>query len=47
MPTVNAAIEQLARIGLVQEITGKRRGRVYAYRDYLRILNDSADFPPR
>ena len=39
MPTVNAALEQLLKLGIVEEVTGKRRGRVFAYRDYLTILH--------
>lgn len=42
MPTVNAALEQLIKLGIVQEITGKRRGRVYAYAEYLNILRAEA-----
>lgn len=39
-PTVNAALADLAQLGIVQEVTGRRRGRVYAYRAYLDILNE-------
>ncbi len=39
-PTINAAFEELQKLGIVEEITKKRRGRVYAYRDYLAILNE-------
>ncbi len=41
-PTINAAFEELQKLGIVEEITKKRRGRVYAYRDYLAILNEGA-----
>ncbi|HVY42066.1 MAG TPA: hypothetical protein VG966_03485, partial [Hyphomicrobiaceae bacterium] len=41
-PTVNAAFEQLQALGIVEEITKRRRGRVYAYRAYLAILNEGA-----
>ena len=41
MPTVNSAFEQLVRIGVVTEVTGKKRGRVFAYQRYLQILGDS------
>jgi Fic family protein len=40
MPTVNSALEQLQTLGIVEEITGKRRGRVFAYRQYLSVLQD-------
>lgn len=39
MPTVNAALEQLLKLGIAEEVTGKRRGRVFAYREYLAILH--------
>lgn len=38
-PTVNAAFAQLQLLGLVEEITGRKRGRVFAYRNYLDILS--------
>ena len=40
-PTVNAALEQLQRLGVVAEVTGKKRGRVYAYSRYLAALSDA------
>jgi Fic family protein len=40
MPTVNSALKQLQTLGIVEEITGKRRGRVFAYRQYLAVLQD-------
>jgi Fic family protein len=36
-PTVNQALE---RLGVVEEITGRRRGRVYCYRAYMGILGE-------
>ena len=38
VPTVGTAIGTLEGRGLVRETTGKRRGRVYAYDEYLRLL---------
>lgn len=40
MPTVNRALADLQRIGIVEEVTGKKRGRVYCYRAYMRILGE-------
>lgn len=37
-PTVNSALRHLEKLGIVKEITGKRRRRVYAYDAYLAIL---------
>ena len=45
-PTVNAALADLARLGIVEEVTGRRRGRVFSYRVYLDILNEGTDPPP-
>ena len=42
-PTINASFEQLQKLGIVEEITNKRRGRVYAYRAYLAILNEGGE----
>ena len=39
-PTVGAALDQLQKLGIVEEITNKRRGRIYAYSAYLDILNE-------
>ena len=39
MPTVNGALEQLLKLGIVEEVTGKRRGRVFGYREYLATLH--------
>ncbi|WP_299656957.1 Fic family protein [uncultured Jannaschia sp.] len=39
-PTVNAALRELERLEIVEEITGKARGRVYAYAAYMRILGE-------
>ncbi|WP_338262645.1 Fic family protein [Corallococcus caeni] len=39
-PTVNAALADLEHLGIVQEVTGRKRGRVFAYRGYLAILNE-------
>lgn len=37
-PTVTAALQNLERIEIVREITGKQRGRVFVYDAYLKIL---------
>jgi Fic family protein len=42
-PTVNAALADLERIGIVEEVTGRKRGRVFAYRQYLAILSEGTD----
>lgn len=42
-PTVNAVLADLERLGVVDEITGKKRGRVFGYRRYLAILSEGTD----
>lgn len=42
MPTVNAALAQLQSLGLVEEVTRRKRGRVFAYRAYLDVLSEGA-----
>ena len=39
-PTVHAALSVLQEIGIVEEVTGKQRRRVYGYSAYLEILNE-------
>jgi Fic family protein len=39
-PTANAALEQLSNAGIMREITGKERHRVFAYGQYLELLNE-------
>lgn len=41
--TVNAALADLDRLGIVDEVTGRRRGRVFGYRRYLAILSEGTD----
>jgi len=42
-PTAARAIDALQRLGIVREITGRRRGRVFAYDAYLGILSEGAE----
>jgi Fic family protein len=44
-PTANAALGQLLKLGIVAEITGQPRHRVYAYQAYLRILGEGTELP--
>lgn len=39
-PTAGKAIDALRRAGVLREITGKRRDRVYAYAAYLKVLTE-------
>jgi Fic family protein len=39
-PTVTTALKRLEEIGVVKEITGKARDRIYVYKEYLDILGE-------
>jgi Fic family protein len=38
-PTIAKSIQHLERLGIIREITGKQRGRMFVYSDYLSILS--------
>lgn len=42
-PTAASAVERLVELGVVREITGRRRGRLYSYERYIEILNEGAE----
>ena len=42
-PTVARAVESLETLGIVREVTGRRRERVFGYTHYLDILNEGAE----
>lgn len=44
-PPVYGAIARLEEAGILQEITGRRRGKLYAYAQYLAILNEGTETP--
>lgn len=39
-PTASKAIKTLEKLGILEEISGKERGRLYRYSRYLDILNE-------
>lgn len=39
-PAVNKAMENLQKLGLVREFTGKQRNRLFCYEPYLKVLNE-------
>lgn len=39
-PTINSAFAELQRLGIVNEVTGRKRGRVYCYTAFLDLLSD-------
>lgn len=45
LATVNKSLAHLERIGMVAELTGKLRGRVFSYARYAEILNEGMELP--
>ncbi len=43
IPTVTVALDHLVRLGIVKEVTGKRRARVFGYSRYLKILSEGTE----
>jgi Fic family protein len=44
-PTATKAIDSLCAIGILEETSGRRRNRVYAYRKYLDLLKEGTELP--
>lgn len=42
-PTATAALENLIRLGIVKEVSGKKRDRLFAYQAYLDILSKDTE----
>lgn len=45
-PTIGKAVEHMRQLGMLREITGRQRGRLYIYDPYLQILREGTDAPP-
>lgn len=45
-PTIYKAVSALEELGILREITGKERNRVWAYREYLDMLSDGGESGP-
>lgn len=45
-PPVYAAVARLEDAGVLREVTGKQRGRLYVYDQYLALLNEGTTEPP-
>src|SRR3989440_1622369 len=43
IPTVTVALDHLVRLGIAEEVTGKRRARVFGYSRYLKILSEGTE----
>lgn len=44
-PTASNAMQALAKLGIVRELTGQRRNRVFVYDGYLNILSEGSEPP--
>jgi len=42
-PTASKSIQILVSAGIVRELTGRRRNRVFVYKDYLGVLNEGGE----
>ncbi len=43
--TVNACLRELEHLGIVKEVTGQKRNRLYSYVEYIRIMNEGTELP--
>jgi Fic family protein len=43
--TVNKALDHLCDLGIVKELTGQKRNRVFSYKAYIEILNEGTELP--
>lgn len=43
VPTLNTGLKNLENLGLVSELTGRQRDRLFAYQNYLAILSEDTD----
>ncbi|MDR1519075.1 MAG: Fic family protein [Planctomycetota bacterium] len=43
--TVNKSLGHLERLGIVHELTYKKRNRLFSYEQYVRTINDGVDLP--
>ena len=42
-PTIQKSLDHLVNLGIVREVTGKRRHRIYEYTSYLKILDEGTE----
>jgi DNA-binding transcriptional regulator YhcF (GntR family) len=41
--TVNKVLKALISAGIVEEVTGRGRNRIYVYRKYLDVMNEGTE----
>jgi len=42
-PTIRKALKHLQKLGILKEVTGKKRGQIFVYEDYLNILSEGTE----
>jgi Fic family protein len=45
--TVNKALSHLEQLGIVKELTARKRNRVFSYAGYIDIMNRGTELPDR
>jgi Fic family protein len=45
--TVNKVLTHLVELGIVRELTAKKRNRLFSYAKYIDILNQGTELPER
>lgn len=45
-PTANNLISNLVELGLLREVTGRQRGRLFEYSQYIRLLREGTELTP-
>jgi len=43
--TVNKSLAHLERLGIVRELTSRKRNRIFSYAGYLEIMNQGTELP--
>jgi Fic family protein len=43
VPIVTAALSRMEELGIVREITSKRRDKLYSYEKYIQLLNEGTE----
>jgi Fic family protein len=43
VPTVTSSLNHLVRLGIVKEVSGKHRDRLFAYTRYVNIVSEGTD----
>lgn len=43
--TVNSALRELEKVGIIKELTGQKRNRLYSYLKYVEIMNQGTELP--